>query len=242
MTNSLVVLVVLEIVLHVPVALKFHGRNFRASDRDLSGCGCALLPDRTSILGGLRARDPADPAALRRRPVWRSLGLPGGRPTAELGRRTQTYSGCRHRNGRGGHGLGRMSPGARKSRGALLSPSSLLIAVNHSGRLIDVVYAKGMFRDPAWVEFARWNALSRVEVDRQGQGKAIVIDADASTYIMNADLAHWHGYGVGARSDVRAARAGQRSAPARRVRHHRPRRRRGRAARCGQRQPQRDWD
>jgi hypothetical protein len=49
-----------------------------------------------------------------------------------------------------------------------------------------------MFRDPAWVEFARWNALSRVEVDLQGQAKAVVIDADASTYIMNADPAHWH--------------------------------------------------
>jgi spermidine synthase len=67
-----------------------------------------------------------------------------------------------------------------------------LIAANHSGRLIDVVYAKGMFRDPAWVEFAHWNALSRVEVDRQGQAKAIVIDADASTYIMNADISQWH--------------------------------------------------
>src|SRR5260370_7130884 len=68
-----------------------------------------------------------------------------------------------------------------------------LTGANYSGRLIDVVYAKGMFRDPAWVEFARWNALSRVEVDRQGQAKAIVIDADASTYIMNCDLTHWHG-------------------------------------------------
>ena len=67
-----------------------------------------------------------------------------------------------------------------------------LTAANYSGRLIDVVYAKGMFRDPAWVEFARWNALSRVEVDRQGQAKAIVIDADASTYIMNADVQQWH--------------------------------------------------
>ncbi len=77
---------------------------------------------------------------------------------------------------------------------ALLALALLaLIGANYSGRLIDVVYAKGMFRDPAWVEFARWNALSRVEVDRQGQAKAVVIDADASTYIMNADLAHWQG-------------------------------------------------
>jgi hypothetical protein len=69
----------------------------------------------------------------------------------------------------------------------------LLIAANHSGKLIDVVYAKGVFRDPAWVEFVRWNAISRIEVDRQGGGKAIVIDADASTYIMNARSENWQG-------------------------------------------------
>ena len=69
----------------------------------------------------------------------------------------------------------------------------ILIALNHSGQLLDIVYAKGMFRNPAWVEFARWNAISRVEVDRQGDAKAIVIDADASTYIMNADPGQWKG-------------------------------------------------
>src|SRR6476660_7332753 len=69
----------------------------------------------------------------------------------------------------------------------------VLIAANYSGRLIDVVYAKGIFRDASWVEFARWNAISRVEVDRQGGAKVVVIDADASTYIMNADLNHWKG-------------------------------------------------
>jgi hypothetical protein len=68
-----------------------------------------------------------------------------------------------------------------------------LIAANHSGRLVDIVYAKGKRRDAPWVEFARWNAISRVEVDDQGGGKAIVIDADASTYIMNADPNHWQG-------------------------------------------------
>ena len=69
----------------------------------------------------------------------------------------------------------------------------LLILFNHSGRLIDVIYAKGMFRDRSWVEFARWNAISRVEVDRQGAAKAVVIDADASTYVMNCDLRTWKG-------------------------------------------------
>ena len=69
----------------------------------------------------------------------------------------------------------------------------LLIIFNHSGRLIDVIYAKGVLRDRSWVEFARWNAISRVEVDNQGGAKAVVIDADASTYIMNADLNKWQG-------------------------------------------------
>jgi hypothetical protein len=82
----------------------------------------------------------------------------------------------------------------RNAAGVIAAVLVLLIAVNHSGRLIDVIYAKGIFRDKSWVEFARWNAISRVEVDRQGDdGKAIVIDADASTYIMNVDPHAWQG-------------------------------------------------
>ncbi len=68
----------------------------------------------------------------------------------------------------------------------------LLIALNYSGKLLDIVYAKGGLRDPAWVEFSRWNSISRVEVDRQGDAKAIVIDADASTYLMAADPQQWN--------------------------------------------------
>ena len=67
----------------------------------------------------------------------------------------------------------------------------VLIALNHSGRLFDVIYAKGMFRDRSWVEFAKWNAISRVEVDKQGDAKAVVIDADAATSIMNTDPHAW---------------------------------------------------
>ena len=82
----------------------------------------------------------------------------------------------------------------QKMSGALALVLLLLIGLNHSGRLIDVIYAKGMFRDKSWVEFARWNAISRVEVDRQGDnGKSIVIDADASTYIMNVGPHAWQG-------------------------------------------------
>jgi len=81
----------------------------------------------------------------------------------------------------------------QKLAAGLIAALLILITVNHNGRLFDVVYAKGLLRDRSWVEFARWNAISRVEVDRQGAAKAIVIDADASTYIMNADPSRWHG-------------------------------------------------
>ena len=66
-----------------------------------------------------------------------------------------------------------------------------LFLANIRGDLIDVVYAKGLRRHGSWVEFARWNAISRVEVDRSGDIKWIVIDADASTPIMNADPQNW---------------------------------------------------
>src|SRR5581483_6935002 len=58
-------------------------------------------------------------------------------------------------------------------------------------KLVDVVYAKGVYRDPKWVEYTRWNAISRIEVNTQLGGKYVVIDADATTAIMNADPAHW---------------------------------------------------
>ncbi len=81
----------------------------------------------------------------------------------------------------------------RKTAYALAAAFLVLMSINHSGSLFDIVYAKGMFRNPAWVEFARWNAISRVEVDQQGGTRAIVIDADANTYIMNAAPNQWQG-------------------------------------------------
>jgi spermine/spermidine synthase len=82
---------------------------------------------------------------------------------------------------------------ARRRRISLAGLLLVLIAANLvlHGKLADIVYAKGIRRDPSWVEYAKWNAISRVEVDRQGNAKAIVIDADASTYIMSASPAQW---------------------------------------------------
>src|SRR5205814_3056130 len=64
------------------------------------------------------------------------------------------------------------------------------IWMNLSGRIADITWAKGIRRQN--VEFAKWNAISRVEVDRAPDGaRVIVIDADANTFIMNADPRHF---------------------------------------------------
>jgi len=76
--------------------------------------------------------------------------------------------------------------GTRTWTVALGATLVLGIVLNHAGQLADIVWAKGRRRQN--VEFAAWNAISRVEVDRQEDGaRVIVIDADANTYIMNAD-------------------------------------------------------
>jgi len=82
------------------------------------------------------------------------------------------------------------APSRRRYVPALVAVIMLaLIAANSHNKLIDIIYAKGMKRNPPL--FARWNALSRVEVDQQGLGRAIVIDADAQTSLMNTDPHHW---------------------------------------------------
>lgn len=82
----------------------------------------------------------------------------------------------------------------RVALGVLSVSLVALIAANRSGGLIDIVYAKGERRDGLDVEYAQWNAISRVEVDRGADGsRAIVIDADASTGIPNQGTVGWEG-------------------------------------------------
>ncbi|MFZ0795493.1 MAG: hypothetical protein WAM65_17140 [Candidatus Korobacteraceae bacterium] len=81
------------------------------------------------------------------------------------------------------------TPGRRVAPACLVVALLMVIAINFNGLLIDIVYAKGMKRDVPL--YARWNAISRVEVDQQGTGRAIVIDADAQTSLMNTDPHHW---------------------------------------------------
>jgi spermidine synthase len=192
--NSVVVWVVLEIVLHVPVALEVSWKNFlnlsvlylaAAVPFFLTGLLFSVVFAReTWRVPRLYAADLSGGAlaCLAVVPLLNWLGGPNTILAAAIAMA-------------GAAMIWAPSSSARRLAGALVALFVVLIAANHSSRLIDVIYAKGMFRDRGWVEFARWNALSRVEVDRQGRGKAIVIDADASTYIMNCDLAHWHDTG-----------------------------------------------
>jgi hypothetical protein len=190
--NAAVVPIVLEIVLHVPVSLSLSRANFlrltaiylaSAVPFFVTGLEFSILFARESrnisrlygadLLGG----------ALACLGVVPLLNFLGGPNTVLFAAVTASVAGA----------AWAANVRMRKLTLGLAAALLLLIAANRSGRLIDVVYAKGMFRDKAWVEFARWNAISRVEVDRQDQAKAVVIDADASTYIMNADPKQWQG-------------------------------------------------
>jgi len=190
--NVFVIMVMLEIVLHVPVALEVSGRNFlRLTAMYLAAAVPFFLTGLLFSVAFAREshRIPkmygADlcGGALACLAVVPLLNWVGGPNVVLVAAFAMAIAGMIWGDARS----------LKRNAGLLAIAMVVLIGANHSGRLIDVVYAKGMFRDPAWVEFARWNALSRVEVDKQGQAKAIVIDADASTYIMNADLSHWQG-------------------------------------------------
>jgi len=189
--NAIVVVGVLEIVLHIPVALSVSQKNFlrltelylaAAVPFFLTGLLFSIIFAReTSRISRLYGADLCGGAlaCLAVVPLLNWVGGPNVILVAGIALAAAAA-------------IWSESHTARRNAAVLALALVALIAANHSGRLIDVVYAKGMFRDPAWVEFAHWNALSRVEVDRQGQAKAIVIDADASTYIMNADVSQWH--------------------------------------------------
>ncbi|HXO35618.1 MAG TPA: hypothetical protein VN901_25040 [Candidatus Acidoferrales bacterium] len=188
--SSMVVLFVLEVVLHIPVTLAVSAGNFlhltviyisAALPFFLIGVQFSVIFARESRrIPRLYAADLGGGAlaCLAVVPLLNWLGGPNTILSAAVVMATAAV-------------VWADSATLRKVAIGLVAAFMVLIAANHSNRLIDVVYAKGMLRDPNWVEFARWNALSRVEVDRQGHAKTIVIDADASTFIVNCDLAHW---------------------------------------------------
>jgi hypothetical protein len=191
MANSVLVLAVLEVILHVPVALQVSWANFgrltalylsAAIPFFLTGLLFAVVFAReTKQIPRLYGADLCG-GALACLAIVPLLNWVGGPNAVLVAGATMAAAAAI---------WAELRP-LRRNAMLLACAMVVLIGANYSGRLIDVVYAKGRFRDPAWVEFARWNALSRVEVDRQGQAKAVVIDADASTYIMNAEVSKWH--------------------------------------------------
>jgi hypothetical protein len=190
--NAIAVPAVLGIVLHVPVSLELSGANFlRLSAIYLASAVPFFLTGLEFSLVFARAAEhiprlygaDLSGGALACLAVVPLLNWLGGPNTILLAAAAAAMAGA----------IWATSRTMRQIALGLIAALLLLIAANHSGRAIDVIYAKGQFRHRSFVEFARWNAISRVEVDRQGDAKAIVIDADAQTYIMSADPNQWHG-------------------------------------------------
>ena len=188
--NSLFVLGATEVVLHTPVSLAVTGANFgkltviyiaTAVPFFCTGLVLSVLFGRSSeqisLLYGADLVGGAS-ACLAVVPLLNMVGAPNALLLASLAMASAAAV---------WGGTGRLR---RLSLMTALVFLGLIIA-NHSGRLLDVVYAKGVLRDPKSVEFSRWNAISRIEVNNQSGARYVVIDADATTAIMNTDPEKW---------------------------------------------------
>lgn len=188
--NSVFIFVSVEVVLHTPVSLAVTGRNFgkltiiylaAAVPFFLTGLLFSVLFARsTKDISQLYGADLAGGAGacLAVVPLLNLIGAPNALLLASAAMALAAS-------------LWSADLKLRKVAYAVAGVFVLLIAANYSGKLVDVIYAKGVYRDPKWVEYTRWNAISRIEVNTQLGGKYVVIDADATTAIMNADPAHW---------------------------------------------------
>ncbi len=188
--NSICILAAVEVVLHTPVSLAVTGTNFgkltiiylaAAVPFFLTGLLFSVLFARsTDSISHLYGADLAGGAGacLAVVPLLNLIGAPNALLLASAAMAVAAA-------------LWAAEPKLRKAAYAVAAVFVLLIAGNYSGKLVDVIYAKGAYRDPRWVEYARWNAISRIEVNTQLGGRYVVIDADATTAIMNTDPALW---------------------------------------------------
>jgi hypothetical protein len=188
--NSIFILVSVEVVLHTPVSLEVTRRNFgkltiiylaAAVPFFLTGLLFSVLFARSSgHISHLYGADLAGGASacLAVVPFLNFIGAPNALLLASACMAVAAA-------------LWADQIRLRRAAYALAGVFVLLIAANYSGRIIDVIYAKGAYRDPKWVEYARWNAISRIEVNTQLGGRYVVIDADATTAIVNVDPARW---------------------------------------------------
>jgi hypothetical protein len=193
MINALVTLGMLVVVLHTPVALDLSGSNllrltliylaplvsFALTGLLLS----AVFARESQQIPLLYGADLAGGAlaCLALVPLLNELGAPGSVLFVSL---TMAVAGA----------VWAERPRSRKLAFVMAAGLALLTGANRVWNFVDVVYAKGVRVARSRVEFTRWNALSRVEVDKEPNGgKTIVIDADANTAIMNVDPLHWQG-------------------------------------------------
>ena len=190
--NALAIIAVLKVVLHLPISLEFTTANFGKLTvvylvtavpffftgllfsvvfaREKEGIGRVYGAD---LLGGALA-------CLAIVPLLNSIGGPNAIVFAAAAMAAASA-------------IWAETARARVISLGFAAGLVVLIGAHYNGRLIDVIYAKGVRRDrsQAWVEFAKWNAISRVEVNNMGDSKYVVIDADASTAIMNVDPKRW---------------------------------------------------
>ena len=193
--NAVVTLIALEVVLHVPVSLSLSGHNFKRLTLMYVACGIpffltgvlfsVVFARESSRIPQLYGADLLG-GALACLAVVPLLNWIGG-PNAIL------FAGIMMAVAAAVWAIS-----SRMRLVALLVAAAFVvtIAANHNGRLIDVIYAKGIrIRDYASVEYVRWNAISRIEVDKKYSdgSRWAVIDADANTAIVNVDLDHWQG-------------------------------------------------
>ena len=192
--NALMVVIALEIIIHVPVSLELSWTNFGkltalylAAAVPFFFIGLlfsVVFARETRSITRLYGADLAGGAlaCLALVPLLNGIGGPNAVLFSAL---SMLLAGA----------VWAPSPALRKGGLLLAAVMMAIIMGNYSGRLIDVIYAKGRRHDRSTgMEYVRWNAISRVEVDGYANGaKNIIIDADAGTSIMNVDPHGWAG-------------------------------------------------
>jgi len=194
LANAVATLAVLETVLHIPVSLELSGANFlkltliylvSAVPFFFTGLLLSTVFAREArhipLLYGADLAGGAF-ACLAIVPLLDLLGGPNAVLCAGVAMALAS-------------GIWALSPKGRKLAWTAAGGLMLLVAANRIWDVVDVVYAKGVrLESVAKVEFVRWNAISRIEVDRKAdQSKWVVIDADANTALVNVDPKAWQG-------------------------------------------------
>ncbi len=194
LANAVATLAVLETVLHIPVSLDLSGANFLKLT--LIYLASAVPFFFTGLLlSTVFARE------ARHIPLLYGADLAGGAlaclaivPLLDFlgGPNAVLFAGVAMALA---SAVWAVSPKGRNLAWAVVGSLILLVAANRIWDLVDVVYAKGVRLDSiAKVEFVRWNAISRIEVDRKAdQSKWVVIDADANSALVNVDPIAWQG-------------------------------------------------